>query len=122
MVLMFVIGLFVRYVEVLVDLVMGFVIGWNLVYGNLLSIFFEIVVVCVLVKFWMGDGLNLVVVILLFIVFMGGIGMVFVRVFGEVEFVFVLLKILLVVFLIVLGLVINLGGVFGIGVIGFRYW
>ncbi|CAP71686.1 uncharacterized protein PODANS_6_6450 [Podospora anserina S mat+] len=120
--LMPVTGSFVRHAEVLVDPAMGFAIGWNLVYGNLLSIPSEIVAVCVLVKFWTGDGLNPAAVILPFIALTGGIGMAFVRVFGEVEFVFALLKILLVVFLIVLGLVINLGGVPGTGVIGFRYW
>lgn len=120
--LMPVTGSFVRHAEVLVDPAMGFAIGWNLVYGNLLSIPSEIVAVCVLVKFWTGDGLNPTAVILPFIALTGGIGMAFVRVFGEVEFVFALLKILLVVFLIVLGLVINLGGVPGTGVIGFRYW
>jgi amino acid transporter len=45
-----------------------------------------------------------------------------VRVFGEVEFGFALVKIALVVFLIVLGLVINLGGVPGTERVGFRYW
>lgn len=45
-----------------------------------------------------------------------------VRIYGEVEFFFAILKILLVVFLIILGLVINLGGVPGHPRIGFRYW
>ncbi|KAK0726373.1 amino acid permease-domain-containing protein [Apiosordaria backusii] len=120
--LMPVTGSFVRHSEVLVDPAMGFAIGWNLVYGNLLSIPSEIVAVCVLIKFWTGDSLNPAAVILPFIALTGGVGMAFVRVFGEVEFVFAMLKILLVVFLIVLGLVINLGGVPGTEVIGFRYW
>ncbi|KAK4173629.1 putative amino acid permease [Triangularia setosa] len=120
--LMPVTGSFVRHSEVLVDPAMGFAIGWNLVYGNLLSIPSEIVAVCVLIKFWTGDSLNPAAVILPFIVLTGGIGMAFVRVFGEVEFVFAMLKIWLVVFLIVLGLVINMGGVPGTEVIGFRYW
>ncbi|KAK0671641.1 putative amino acid permease [Cercophora samala] len=120
--LMPVTGSFVRHSEVLVDPAMGFAIGWNLVYGNLLSIPSEIVAVCVLVKFWTGDALNPAAVILPFIALTGGIGMAFVRVFGEVEFVFAMLKILLVVFLIVLGLVINLGGVPGTEMIGFKYW
>lgn len=49
-------------------------------------------------------------------------GIAFVRIYGEVEFFFAILKILLVVFLIILGLVIDLGGVPGHPRIGFRYW
>jgi amino acid transporter len=50
------------------------------------------------------------------------VGFSLIRVFGEVEYFFAVLKILLVVFLIILGLVINLGGVPGTPRIGFRYW
>ena len=43
-------------------------------------------------------------------------------IFGEVEFAFAILKILLVVGLIILGLIIDLGGTPGSERIGFRYW
>ncbi|KAK4161080.1 amino acid permease-domain-containing protein [Cladorrhinum sp. PSN259] len=119
--LMPVTGSFVRHSEFLVDPALGFAIGWNLVYGNLLSIPSEATAICVLAKFWNKD-LNVVAVIAVFIVATAGVGMTVVRVFGEVEFVFALLKIMLVVFLIIMGLVINLGGVPGTERIGFRYW
>jgi amino acid transporter len=61
-------------------------------------------------------------VLAVFVVVTVGVGMAGVRVFGEVEFGFALVKIALVVFLIVLGLVINLGGVPGTERVGFRYW
>ncbi|KAK3985151.1 amino acid permease-domain-containing protein [Cladorrhinum sp. PSN332] len=119
--LMPVTGSFVRHSEFLVDPAMGFAIGWNLVYGNLLSIPSEATAICVLAKYWDKD-LNVVSVIVAFIAVTAAVGMTVVRVFGEVEFVFALLKIMLVVFLIVMGLVINLGGVPGTERIGFRYW
>ena len=50
------------------------------------------------------------------------IGIAFVGIYGEIEFWFAILKILLVVFLIILGLVIALGGVPGQPRIGFHYW
>lgn len=50
------------------------------------------------------------------------VGIVFVRFYGEVEFWFALLKILFIIFLIILGLVINLGGVPGVPRRGFQYW
>ncbi|KAF6824251.1 amino acid transporter [Colletotrichum plurivorum] len=113
-------GSFVRHAEFLVDPAWGFAIGWNLVYGNILSIPGEITAICVLFEFW--TDLNPSVFIVVFIVLTFVVGIAFVRVFGEVEFVFALLKILLVVFLIILGLVIDLGGVPGTPRIGFRYW
>lgn len=50
------------------------------------------------------------------------VGIALVRVYGEVEFWFALLKIVFIVFLIILGLVINLGGVPGVPRKGFAYW
>ncbi|KAF4435727.1 hypothetical protein F53441_13431 [Fusarium austroafricanum] len=113
-------GAFVRHSEFLVDPAWGFAIGWNLVYGNVLSIPSEITAICVLFQFW--TDINPTLWIIIFIVLTTVVGLCFVRVFGEVEFWFALLKILLVVFLIILGLVINLGGVPGTERIGFRYW
>ncbi|KAK4188298.1 putative amino acid permease [Podospora australis] len=118
--LMPVTGSFVRHSEFLVDPAMGFAVGWNLVYGNLLSIPSEITAICVLLKFW--TDVNPAGFIVGFIALTSGVGMAFVRVFGEVEFAFALLKILLVVFLIILGLIINVGGIPGTEAIGFAYW
>lgn len=119
-------GSFVRHAEFLVDPAWGFAIGWNLVYGNVLSIPSEITAICVLFGFWADDDhpifANQVVFIVVFIVLTVAVGMSLVDVFGEVEFVFALLKIVLVVFLVVLGLVINLGGIPGTPRIGFAYW
>ncbi|KAK0619962.1 proline-specific permease [Immersiella caudata] len=113
-------GSFVRHSEFLVDPAWGFAIGWNLVYGNLLSIPSEITAVCVLFQFW--TDINPAAFIVPFIIITVAVGLAFVRVFGEVEFVFALLKIFLVIFLIIMGLVINLGGIPGTEQIGFKYW
>ena len=50
------------------------------------------------------------------------VGVAFIGIYGEVEFWFAILKILLVIFLIILGLIISLGGIPGQERIGFRYW
>ncbi|KAK3339603.1 amino acid permease-domain-containing protein [Neurospora tetraspora] len=115
-------GSFVRHAEFLVDPAWGFAIGWNLVYGNVLSIPSEITAICVLFEYWTEGRISPAVFIVFFVVVTVGMGMALVRVFGEVEFVFALLKVVLVVFLIVLGLVIDLGGIPGTERIGFRYW
>ncbi|ROW07007.1 hypothetical protein VPNG_06666 [Cytospora leucostoma] len=113
-------GSFVRHAGFLVDPALEFAIGWNLVYGNLLSIPSEITAICVLFQFW--TDLNSAVWIVIFVIATVAVGVAFIRVFGEVEYVFAILKVLLVVFLIILGLVIDLGGVPGTPRIGFKYW
>ncbi|KAJ3578101.1 hypothetical protein NPX13_g2463 [Xylaria arbuscula] len=113
-------GSFVRHAEFLVDPALGFAVGWNLVYGNLLSIPSEITAICVLFQFW--TDLNPSVFIIIFIVLTVFVGIAFIRVYGEIEFIFAILKILLVVFLIILGLVIDLGGIPGTPAIGGKFW
>ncbi|KAN0061215.1 hypothetical protein ACQY0O_006954 [Thecaphora frezii] len=113
-------GSLVRHADSLVDPALGFAVGWNLVYGNLLSIPSEITAICVLFQFW--TSLNSAVFIVIFILLTFFVAIAFVRVFGEIEFAFAMIKILLIVFLIIFGLVVNLGGVPNTERIGFRYW
>lgn len=113
-------GSFVRHAEFLVDPAFGFAIGLNIVYGNLLSVPAEISAICVLFQFW--TDLNPSVWICVFIVITFVVGISFVGIYGEVEFFFACLKILLVIFLIIFGLVIDLGGIPGQERMGFRYW
>lgn len=113
-------GSFVRHAEFLVDPALGFAVGWNIVYGNWLSVPTEISAICVLFEYW--TDLNSSVFIIIFIVLTFAVGMSMINIYGEVEFFFASLKILLVVGLILLGLIIDLGGVKGVDRIGFRYW
>jgi amino acid transporter len=113
-------GSFVRHAEFLVDPAFGFAIGLNIVYGNLLSVPAEISAICVLFQFW--TDLNPAIWICIFIAITFAVGISFIGIYGEVEFFFAALKILLVIFLIILGLVIDLGGIPGQERIGFRYW
>lgn len=75
-------GSFVRHAEFLVDPAMGFAIGWNIVYGNWLSIPAEISAICVLFQYW--TDVNSSVWILLVIAMTFCVGIAFVRVYGEV--------------------------------------
>lgn len=74
-----------------------------------------------LFEFWLPDispaPWIVVSIVLTFLV-----GIALVRVYGEVEFWMALLKIVFIIFLIILGLVINLGGVPGVPRKGFQYW
>ncbi|KAJ4361873.1 hypothetical protein N0V83_010814 [Neocucurbitaria cava] len=113
-------GSFVRHAEFLVDPAFGFAIGLNIVYGNLLSVPAEISAICVLFEYW--TDVNPAVWISIFILLTFLVGISFVGIYGEIEFFFASLKILLVFFLILLGLVIDLGGIPGQERLGFRYW
>lgn len=73
-----------------------------------------------LFQYWTDINSALWIVLVIVLTFVVGISLI--SVYGEVEFFFALLKIALVIFLIILGLVINLGGIPGQGRIGFRYW
>ena len=94
--------------------------SYNLVYGNLLSIPTEISAICVLFQYW--TDVNQSIWIIVTIILTVTVGFSAIRIYGEVEFWFALLKILFIIFLIILGLVIDLGGVPGTPRIGFRYW
>ncbi|EME78057.1 uncharacterized protein MYCFIDRAFT_205386 [Pseudocercospora fijiensis CIRAD86] len=113
-------GSFVRHAEFLVDPAMGFAIGWNIVYGNWLSIPAEISAICVLFQYWTDVNSSVWIILVICLTFIVGISLI--RVYGEVEFWFALLKIAFIIFLIILGLVISLGGVPGVERRGFHYW
>ncbi|KIV99212.1 uncharacterized protein PV09_09076 [Verruconis gallopava] len=113
-------GSFVRHAEFLIDPALGFAIGYNIVYGNWLSIPAEICAICVLFQYW--TDINPSVWIITTILLTALIGMSLIHVYGEVEFWFAILKILLIIFLIVIGVVIDLGVLPGQERIGFKHW
>ncbi|KAF2157036.1 hypothetical protein K461DRAFT_283808 [Myriangium duriaei CBS 260.36] len=110
----------IRYVEYFVDPALAFADGWNLVYAHLVGIPAEIVAASVLVQFWVQ--VNNAVWITVFGVLMLITGISFVRIYGELEFFFSLLKILLIVGINLMALVITCGGGQNHEPIGFRYW
>lgn len=61
-------------------MLLGFAIGWNIVYGNWLSIPAELSAICVLFQFW--TDVNSAVWIVIFIVLTFSVGIAFVRFYG----------------------------------------
>ncbi|PWY72980.1 amino acid transporter [Aspergillus heteromorphus CBS 117.55] len=118
--LMPVTGSFVRHVEILVDPALGFAIGWNVVYGCFMSVPSEIAAAVVLIQYW--TDLNAAIWVTILIVISAVVALLFIRVYGELEFGFAILKILLIIGIILMGLVIDLGGVSGTPRLGFHYW
>lgn len=118
--LMPVTGSFVRHAEVLVDPALSFAVGWNVVYGCFISVPSEVSASVVLIQYW--TDINAAVWVTILIILSVVVAISFIRVYGEIEFVFAILKILLVIFVVILGLVIDLGGVPGQSRLGFHYW
>lgn len=85
----------VRYAEYFVDPALSFANGWNLVYAYMVSIPAEVVAAAVLVEFWVT--INNAVWITIFSALMIIASLVFVRVYGELEFGFSMLKIALII-------------------------
>ena len=74
-----------------------------------------------LIQYW-NDTINPAVWVTIFIVLSFLVAIIFIGVYGEVEFFFAILKILLVIGIVIMGLVIDLGGVPGQPRLGFHYW
>jgi amino acid transporter len=110
----------VRYSEYFFDPAMSFANGWNLIYSYLMSIPAEIVAAAVLVEFWVT--INNAVWITVFGGLMLVTALLFVRIYGELEFAFSMLKIALIIGVNIMALVITCGGGPNGESIGFRYW
>lgn len=88
-------GGIVRYAEYFVDPALSFANGWNLVYAYIVSIPAELVAAAVLVEFWIT--INSAIWITIFGVLMIVTSSLFIRVYGELEFGFSMMKIALIV-------------------------
>ncbi|CAG7968553.1 unnamed protein product [Penicillium nalgiovense] len=113
-------GGIVRYAEYFVDPALAFANGYNVVYSYLVSIPAEIVAAAVLVQFW--SDLSSAIWITIFGLLMLCTALVFVRVYGELEFTFSIMKILLIIGVNIMALVITCGGGPDHKTIGFEYW
>ena len=101
-------GGIVRYSELFFDPALSFANGWNQIYSGLISVPAEIVAAAVIVEFWIKISSAIWVTVFGFLTILTSF--LFIRVYGELEFVFSLLKIMLIVGVNVMALVITCGG------------
>ncbi|KAJ5831868.1 hypothetical protein N7474_000179 [Penicillium riverlandense] len=113
-------GGLVRYSEFFFDPAMAFANGWNQVSSYLVTIPAEIVAASILVEFWITISSAIWVTIFSMLILVTALFLI--RVYGEVEFAFAMLKILLVLGVNIMALVITCGGGPSGQSIGFRYW
>ncbi|KAJ5238901.1 hypothetical protein N7468_003520 [Penicillium chermesinum] len=110
----------IRYAEIFCDPALAFANGWNQVYSYIVSIPSELVAAAVIVEFWVT--INNAIWITIFGILMIVTALLFVRIYGELEFGFSILKIMLVIGINIMALVITCGGGPNHKAIGFSYW
>nr|OQO23832.1 hypothetical protein B0A51_09776 [Rachicladosporium sp. CCFEE 5018] len=114
-------GGIIRHAEYFFDPALAFANGWNQVYSYMVSLPAEIVAAAVIVNFW-NESVSNAVWIVIFGLLLVASNIYLVRVYGELEFSFALLKIMLVVGLNLMSLVLVCGGGPTGEVYGFKYW
>ncbi|KAI0343336.1 general amino acid permease 1 [Trametopsis cervina] len=127
-------GTFPHFAARWVDPAFGFAIGWNYWYSNAISIPVEITASTILLTFWDSNvsilSLNSAnnpmnhqaAYTAMVCVLITAINIFGVRWFGESEFAFSIIKLVLIIGLILCGLIIDLGGGPDHDRRGFRYW
>lgn len=95
--------------------------GWDYAIAWLTVLPFELVAASITIKFW-RDDINMGVWVTVFLVLLAIIQIFGVRGYGEVEFILSIIKIAACTGFIILGIVINCGGVGDKGYLGAKYW
>ncbi|KAI7868638.1 amino acid permease/ SLC12A domain-containing protein [Spinellus fusiger] len=112
-------GSFSHYASRFVDPALGFALGWNYWY-NSHHLFIELSAAATIINWWkpvMPDAVWSV----LFLFLILSINLVGVRIYGELEYWFAMLKILIVFVFIIIAICVSSGGLGG-HAIGFTYW
>ncbi|KAI5864998.1 amino acid permease [Durotheca rogersii] len=114
-------GSFSAYSTRFIDPSWGFAMGWNYALQWLVALPLEIIAASITISYWNPD-LNKAIFVTIFLSAVVAINLFGVKGYGEAEFVFAIIKIIAVIGFILLGIVLNIGGVPGGGYIGGLYW
>ncbi|RDX54144.1 general amino acid permease 1 [Polyporus arcularius HHB13444] len=115
-------GTFPHFASRWVDPAFGFAVGWNYFYTNAISVPVEITAAGLLLTFWDANPDHQAAYTAAICICACAINIFGVKWFGESEFVFSIIKLVLITLLIITGLVIDLGGAPHQERLGFHYW
>jgi yeast amino acid transporter len=117
-------GAFYTYSVRFIDPGWGFAMGVNYAFNWLIVLPFELVASSITLQFWSDKLPNMGIFIAIFLVLVVVINIFGVRGYGEVEFVLGTIKVIAILGFILLGIIINCGGVptDNRGYIGGKYW
>ncbi|KAM0544676.1 hypothetical protein ACHAPJ_011737 [Fusarium lateritium] len=114
-------GAFYTYIVRFVDPSWGFACGWEYALSWLTVLPFELIAASKTIEFWRQD-IHMAVWVTVFLVALIIVQIFGVRGYGEVEFVLSAIKIAACLGFIILGIIINCGGVGDQGYLGTKYW
>jgi amino acid transporter len=114
-------GAFYTYIVRFVDQSWGFACGWEYALSWLTVLPFELIAASKTIEFWRTD-IHMAVWVSVFLVVLIIVQVFGVRGYGEVEFVLSIIKICACLGFIILGIIINCGGVGDRGYLGTKYW
>ncbi|KAF7558696.1 hypothetical protein G7046_g5465 [Stylonectria norvegica] len=114
-------GAFYTYIVRFVDPAWGFAMGWEYALSWLTVLPFELIAASLTIRFWRED-INMGVWVAVFLVALTVVQIFGVKGYGEVEFVLSIIKICACCGFIILGIVINCGGVGDQGYLGAKFW
>ncbi|KAJ3466388.1 hypothetical protein MRS44_007046 [Fusarium solani] len=114
-------GAFYTYIVRFVDQSWGFACGWEYALSWLTVLPFELIAASKTIEFWRTD-IHMAVWVTVFLVALTIVQVFGVRGYGEVEFVLSIIKICACLGFIILGIIINCGGVGDQGYLGTKYW
>lgn len=112
-------GGIIRHAEYFFDPALSFAVGWNQIYTDLVGLPSEITAAAVIVEFW-TTAVPSAVWITIFGLLIYASNIYLVRIYGEIEFFFATLKILLIIGVNLMALVLICGGGPGGHVYGFQ--
>ncbi|KAG8946074.1 hypothetical protein FRC04_012052 [Tulasnella sp. 424] len=115
-------GTFPHFAARWVDPAFGFAVGWNYFYTQAITVPVEVTAAQILLTFWDDDHNRGIAYTAIIMVLMCLINLFGVRWFGESEFIFSIIKLMLITGLILFGFIIDLGGGPDHDRRGFRYW
>ncbi|KAI8338514.1 amino acid permease/ SLC12A domain-containing protein [Chlamydoabsidia padenii] len=114
-------GSFNHYATRFVDPALGFCLGWNYWFSWSVTIATELAAAATIIAWWrpvMPDAAWSTI----FLVLIVALNMFSVKVYGELEYYFAMIKILIVIVFIIIAILVSAGGVGSGGPIGFKYW
>ncbi|KAF2842431.1 AAT family amino acid transporter [Patellaria atrata CBS 101060] len=117
-------GSFAVYSTRFLDPAWGFAMAWNYALSWLVTLPLEIVAASITISYWQGaKDVNPSAWVTLFLFLIISINLFGVRGYGEAEFVFSIIKVAAVIGFIILGIIIDVGGIpGGPGYMGAKYW
>jgi lysine-specific permease len=114
-------GAFTSYADRFVDRAWGFTNGWTYWFGSSMTVAAELVAGAIIVKYWFPES-NSSLWAVLFLAILLGLNLFSVKGFGEAEYWFAGIKVIITIIFLITGVLMIVGIMRGTGTVGFENW